>query len=1647
MRIRTLIGAALLFLLLPASVAGARARDLTFEERVQAQEAIERVYYSHILGTTRSFEEAVPRGILEEKVRTYLERSAALEKLWRMPVTADMLEREAGRMVAGSRMSERLTELFGALGNDSFLIQECLARPVLVARLLDNFYAGDRVLHASERAAADTLRAALAGRVQDPRAASPGRSVIEIVRTDSRSARTPLGSAIEVRSAEFARLRAELPKKVGEIGRTEERQGSFAVRVILSESPDKLRVAIYSVPKMGRDAWWRQVEGSLDAASVRAVARPGFVLPAPRTVAKAISSAAPAAMTSLAPAAMTPLAPAASLCGDDTWDNGSLDLSAPGPRFGHTAVWTGTEMIVWGGSHATYPVAGGGRYDPATDVWSPVSTTDAPEGREGHTAVWTGTEMILWGGRVYDGNQGYAVSSNSGARYSPSSDTWIAVSTSGAPSARYAHAAVLVGGTMVVWGGNDDTSDLSSGGRYDVALDTWTPTTAGGAPAPRRGHSAVVLSGKMIVWGGNGASAVLATGGSYDPVSDAWVATTGTGAPAARSRHTAVATSDKMIVWGGSGDAGFLNSGGVYDPALNSWTSTSTTSAPSARGDHSAVWTGGGMIVWGGSGDVGFLNSGGVYDPDLATWTSTSATGAPSARGLHSAVWTSSVMVVWGGTADPAGSYTLDSGGRYDPAAGAWTPTAIPQGSRSLHASVWTGWDLFVFGGSDGLLNIDSGVRYDPVLDAWLPIATEGAPSRRVQHTAVWTGEFVVVWGGFGFDSLANQDYPLRDGARYDLFRDLWLPVFKDAAQGSLDVSAPAARWGHAAVWVTWEEIVNEQTITKGRMTVWGGLGYDFSAQTLPLGDGARYDPLLDKWERVYSGLCEVNTTSLCDTSADCPVKFDGTNQACVRSNVPSPRFEHTAVSTGPGMIVWGGDNGSGVKLNSGSFYDAASGVWKATATAGAPAARSQQTALWTGTEMIVWGGVDAFSTPLGTGSRYDPAGDTGNGSWIEVPSAGAPSARTWHTAVWTGSQMIVWGGWDGAAELGTGARFDPAAVPPAWSAMSAEGAPAARKQHTAAWTGGMMIVFGGVGGGVALDTGGRYLIEGDVDHDGDGVTPCEGDCNDGNSGVYPGAPELCNDRDDDCNGVIDDGVVLPTWYLDADGDGYGNPAVSVQICLAASGYVSNSGDCDDNNAAIHPGATEVCDGIDDNCDEQIDEGLPTGTFYLDVDGDGYGDSTKPMDGCRFPGYIATGGDCDDNNAAVRPGATEVCDTIDNNCDGAIDEGFDRLPLYVDADLDGYGVESTEPVEGCVRAGYSPYPCDCNDSNPLVHYGATEICNDVDDNCDGEVDDGFPLGTWYLDADGDGYGNAGSSVSGVCQHSGYVADATDCDDTRALVNPGVRDVICDNLDNDCNGLIDDGFKQCGVGVCLTATVRACVAPGFAGTCSLTTSILCNTSAGCPGAEVCVIVPCVPAYPAGLYEAGTETRCDGLDNNCNGGVDESLMSCVFPDSDGDGLGVLEDRCDPLAPKSSNCGCSLAPGEGESSIALDNCPCVVNPDQADRDHDGVGDICDNCPDVLNQLQDDYDGDGIGSSCEIGALLVDVDLSGRIDGLDLARLGRSWARLSLISTVVGECEPPALTENPEFDRTVDFNHDGRIDGDDLATMATFFGKSVSR
>jgi hypothetical protein len=328
---------------------------------------------------------------------------------------------------------------------------------------------------------------------------------------------------------------------------------------------------------------------------------------------------------------------------------------APSPRYDHSAVWTGSSMIVWGGAvpEMEEVTATGGVYDPATETWTPTSTTGAPSARRGHTAVWTGTRMLVWGGAGAD------PLATGGGIYDPVTDTWTAMATIGEPAPRTFFASVWTGAALVTWGGFAAPIALDNGGIYDVSTNTWSAVTGAGAPGSRFGHTAVWTGDRVIFWGGQDLADWNNTGGMLDPTDPPpggdWIgATTTNGAPSQREGHAAVWAETAMIVWGGWNGGQFTDTGGTFDPIGGAWVATSVDAAPAPRQGHAAVWTGEAMVVWGGyageSDEITF-GDGGRFTPSGAggAWTPIPAVSTLSARRDHTAVWTGSEIIIWGG--------------------------------------------------------------------------------------------------------------------------------------------------------------------------------------------------------------------------------------------------------------------------------------------------------------------------------------------------------------------------------------------------------------------------------------------------------------------------------------------------------------------------------------------------------------------------------------------------------------------------------------------------------------------------------------------------------------------------------------------------------------------------------------------------------------------------------------------------------------------------------------------------------------------------------------------------------------------------------------------------------------------------------------
>lgn len=455
-------------------------------------------------------------------------------------------------------------------------------------------------------------------------------------------------------------------------------------------------------------------------------------------------------------------------------------------------------------------------------------------------------------------------------------------------------------------------------------------------------------------------------------------------------------------------------------------------------------------------------------------------------------------------------------------------------------------------------------------------------------------------------------------------------------------------------------------------------------------------------------------------------------------------------------------------------------------------------------------------------------------------------------------------------------------------------------------------------------------------------------DCDDSKSTVNPQHAEICDDQDNNCDGLVDDADSAvsgtATWYADGDGDGFGGSS-TVTACDAPAAYVATSTDCDDAQASVYPGATEVCDTLDNDCDGATDDadsyipGRPT--WYLDADGDSFGTWLHYQIECFQPsGYVADNTDCNDASAAINPGGTEVCNSIDDDCDAKVDDNDSSRSggtvWYADADRDGYGVGSSTTTTCSVPSGYSAVDTDCDDTNITVHPGRAEVCNGRDDDCNALVDaadSGLVGGSYFLDSDLDGYGDAASPVLACAAASGLSTNASDCDDAAAEVNPSASEK-CNSLDDDCDGLTDDADNGV-VGAPIwyadadgdtygvdSSTVNACLAP----------SAYAPEGGDCDEGQAAV-------------NPGAVETCNTIDDDCDGAIDDADTvfegTEYYADTDLDGYGD---------PNNSVEKCSLPSGYVTDDQDCGDADPTVNPlgtevcdDRVDNDCDGSSGTC--------------------------------------------------------------------------------------------------------
>ncbi|MFO0686190.1 MAG: MopE-related protein [Sandaracinus sp.] len=464
------------------------------------------------------------------------------------------------------------------------------------------------------------------------------------------------------------------------------------------------------------------------------------------------------------------------------------------------------------------------------------------------------------------------------------------------------------------------------------------------------------------------------------------------------------------------------------------------------------------------------------------------------------------------------------------------------------------------------------------------------------------------------------------------------------------------------------------------------------------------------------------------------------------------------------------------------------------------------------------------------------------------------------------------------------------------------------------------------------------------------GSAQCGDDCDDTRRSVSPNSPDVCDHLDDDCDGAIDEGVSV-SGFVDADADGAGDPSRPVMGCFGDRGFVETAGDCDDTSPEARPGLGEACDGVDNDCDPATTDASDAGPqpWYRDADGDGYGSAlAAPVVSCARPSStsgsyslaagdcrdddgtispvapelcnardddcdgranfaVAGGGfedddgdgaadaacggdDCDDLDWQTRPGAPELADGRDNDCDGTIDEAPDPTRWYEDDDDDGYGNDAVTMQSATPVAGYVQRGGDCVPYDGTIHPTAPEICDGIDQNCDGTADEGLLL-MLFPDADGDGYGDAHRTAVTSCSEApGLVHDASDCDDTSPRIHPGAPDACNDVVDGNCDGRIDDRTCTTTPVLSFLRTSVGRLEPAFS-----TTQTSYTLHLGFTSPRVTVTPFCTSLASGTCAVVDGTSRNDGVAASAWSGDDGAMHTIVGPDGRSYQVTIAREGC--------------------------------------------------------------------------------------------------------------------------------------------------------
>jgi N-acetylneuraminic acid mutarotase len=954
---------------------------LSVRDRVACMQRIDRVYAAHRIdsGLMAQKESTVDGDYLRARVESYLLQAEALKEVFGRPLIAADIANEIQRIEHDTKDPERLQELYAALDDNPVLVGECLVRPVVTDRLIRNLYTADRKFQDISRRQAEEARSeALSGSLNA---------------FNTTSSRTTFGASnLTVRDLEThfpgvdfkadSSVAASIRRVDGQVSVVVETAGAFELWYGVSDDA----IESLSWPKRGLEEW---------SKSLQVRDNPSLAVIAPEAQIN------------------TDLGSGSCQIGNWTPTSYSNDFAN---RWGIESiyVWDGSEMLVFGPATSDPSVnpsgAGGARYDPATDTWSPMAHFNFPATQsEYFEGVWTGTELVVWGGCYFDTNQPppfplVCSSPTTGARYNPATDTWRGMSEVGAPDNGQTRGLTWTGSRVFAWNGSG-TAAL-----YDPVSDTWSP--ASGSPIAAPAVRTVWTGDEVLVFSlyGNGYAA-------YRPSTNTWRLLSSTGAPAT------IPANAKMLAWSGTEALVFAYDCGTpggcaqlllyrYNPTADTWTQASSSGIPTFRYDALVEWAGDRLVIWGGNTNGAYASDGGIYLPTSDVWIPTRNTGAPSGRDGPLGVWDGSHLLVWGGVCSDTSCW---NGARLDVVANSWSTMAqapsngAPLARKNMgatgdgnYAYVWGG------GGSGGFFQADNdGAIYDPVLDHWTSISSNGAPTARYGPSLGITGSSLYAFGG---QDLSVGDR--ADGGVYDLNTQQWSAIpeppwsvtrteYSTAlAAGSVFVwggfdtdydnsgfiySVASAQWSSTTI-VSAPSARGYALIAPhaGKFYVFGGVGQQFYS------DISAYDPATNTWSSVPE-TGDIPADPNCGLTTNC----------------------YKLVDAGDYLVLWAVPSGATEPQQAWS-YEVSTGIWTRSSMTGYAPDTSPSgyppSIVWSGREVLFFGssttvGVDGGWIPNGWG--YNPATD----QWRALEATNSPDGRQFNAAVVAGAYMMIWGG------------------------------------------------------------------------------------------------------------------------------------------------------------------------------------------------------------------------------------------------------------------------------------------------------------------------------------------------------------------------------------------------------------------------------------------------------------------------------------------------------------------------------------------------------------------------------------------------------------------------------------------------------------